>query len=56
MDMSQREGARMTEVDFAAHMILPWELVSDGAIRCGWECYDSDTGALQDQLQDAVVQ
>jgi hypothetical protein len=47
MDMSQREGRRMTKADFAAHLIPAWELVSDEAVRRGWECFDPDTRALQ---------
>jgi hypothetical protein len=46
----------MTKADFAADLILAWELVSEGAIRRDWECFDPDTGALQPQLEDAVVQ
>jgi hypothetical protein len=54
--MSQREDKRMTKADFAAYPILVWELMSEGAVRRGWECFAPDTGALQAQLADAVVQ
>ena len=56
MDMSQREDKRMTKADFAAYLVLAWELVSDNAIHHGWECYDPDTRALWEQLQAAVVE
>jgi hypothetical protein len=56
MDMSQREDRRMTKADFAAYLILAWELVSDGAVRRGWECLDPAPRALPAELQDAVVQ
>jgi hypothetical protein len=56
MDMSQRQDKRKTKADFAAYLILWWELVSEGAVRRGWGCFDPDTGALQAQLEDAVVQ
>jgi hypothetical protein len=60
MDMSQREDKRMTKADFAAYLILAWELVSEGAVRRGvgggWVCLDTDTGAMQAQLRDAGVQ
>jgi hypothetical protein len=45
MDMSQREDKRMTKADFAACLILAWELVSEGAVRGDWECFYPDTGA-----------
>jgi hypothetical protein len=56
MDMSQREDKRMTKADFAAYLIRAWELVSEGAVRRVWECFDCETGALQAQLEDAVAQ
>jgi hypothetical protein len=46
----------MTKADFAAYLILAWGLVSDGAVRRGWGCFDSDTEALLAHLQEAVVQ
>ena len=33
----------MTKADFAAYLILAWELASDRAIQHSWECYDADT-------------
>jgi hypothetical protein len=36
-EMSQREERRMTKADFAAFLILAWDLVSDEAIHRGWE-------------------
>jgi hypothetical protein len=56
MDMSQREDKRMTKAGFGAYLIVAWELVSEGAVRREWECFDPDTGALQAQLENAVVQ
>ena len=56
MHISQREDKRMTKADFAAYLVLAWELVSDNAIHHGWECYDPDTRALWEQLQAAVVE
>ena len=55
-DMAQREDRRMTKADFAAYLILAWELVSDRAIQHGWECYDPDTTLLEEQLREAVEQ
>ena len=55
-DMSMRDDKRMTKADFAAYLILAWELVSDRAIVHGWECYDHDTRRLEEQLQEAVAQ
>jgi hypothetical protein len=46
----------MTKADFAAYPILAWELVSDGAVRRGRQCFDPNTRALQAELQDAGVQ
>jgi hypothetical protein len=56
MGTSQREDKRMTKADFTAYRNPAGELVSDRAIHRGWECYDSDTRALQAQLQNGVVQ
>jgi hypothetical protein len=35
-EMSQREDKSMTEADFAAYLLLAWELVSEDAIHRGW--------------------
>jgi hypothetical protein len=40
----------------AAHCILAWGPVSNRAIYRGWACHDANTGCLQAQLHDAVVQ
>ena len=55
-EMSQREDRRMTKADFAAYLILAWELVSERAIQHGWECFDPDTTRLEAELLDAVGQ
>ena len=55
-DMSQREEKRMGKADFAAYLILAWELVWDGAIEQGWEWYDPDTTRVEAELQEAVGQ
>ena len=46
----------MTKAVFAAYLILAWELVSVEAIRHRWDCYDSDTGILEQMLAGAVVE
>jgi hypothetical protein len=56
MDMCQGEDKWIAKADFAAYLILAWELVLDGAVRRGWECFTPDTEALQARLRDAVVQ
>jgi hypothetical protein len=56
MDMSPRKDRRMTKADCPENLILAWEPGPDEAVRRGWECFDPDTGALQAQSEDAVVQ
>jgi hypothetical protein len=46
----------MAKADFAACLILEWDLVSDQAIHRGRECYVPGTEALHAQLQETVVQ
>ena len=54
--MAQGEKKRVTKADFAAYLILAWELVSDHAIERGWECYSPYTQTLREQLEAAVTE
>ena len=51
-EMSQRDDKRMAKADFAAFLILAWELVSVEAVRSGWACYSPDGGLLQGDWED----
>jgi hypothetical protein len=46
----------MTKADFAAYLLLAWELVSEDAIHRGWECYSPDTDLLQRELLAALAE
>jgi hypothetical protein len=46
-EMSQREDKSMTKANFAAYLLLAWELVSEDANHRGWECYGPDAGVLE---------
>jgi hypothetical protein len=49
-EMSQREDKSMTKADFAACVLLAWELVSEDAIYRGWECNRPDSGVPEGEL------
>ena len=51
-EMAQREDKRVKKADFAVFLVLAWELVSEGAIRRGWECY-TPGGAVVLELLEA---
>jgi hypothetical protein len=55
-EMSQREDKSMTKADFAAHLPLARELVSDDAIRRGWKCYRPDTEVLEREPVAALAE
>jgi hypothetical protein len=55
-ERSEREGKSMTKADFAAFLLLAWELVPEDAIHSGSECHRPDTGVLEQELAAALAE
>jgi hypothetical protein len=55
-EMSQKEDKSVTKADFAAYLLLAWELASEDAIQRGWECPRPDTGGLELELEAGLAE
>jgi hypothetical protein len=55
-EMSQREDKSMTKADFAAYLLLAWELVSEDAIHRGWECYRPEIEVLERGMAAVLIE
>jgi hypothetical protein len=42
--------------DFAAYLLGAWELVSEAAIRCSWQCHSPDTEVPERELAAAPAE
>jgi hypothetical protein len=54
--MLQREDKSMAKADFAAFLLLAWELVSEDAIHRGWECYCPEIEVLEGELAAVLAE
>jgi hypothetical protein len=55
-EKSQRQDKSMIQADFATCPLMARELVSEDAIRRGWECCSPHTGVLERELAAALAE